>query len=77
MVAAGLSDPKVVVMSNTARGTTETRCQVLCASFVKLGVYFLLKLQKKKSIKTNYQTWGVEKAQSKRSSCRLGTEHAQ
>lgn len=47
MVAAGPSDPEPVVLSDTVRGRKETRCRILCASFVNADVFFLLKLQKK------------------------------
>lgn len=63
MGAAGLSDPKLVALSNTARGSAVTRCWVLCASFVKADVFFLLQVQKKINLmhKTIYQTCRVEK----------------
>lgn len=61
MGAAGLSDPKLV--ANTVRGSAVTRCWVLCASFVKADVFFLLQVQKKINLmhKTIYQTCRVEK----------------
>lgn len=47
-----------------------TLCQ-----FCKTDACSLLKLKEKK--KDNYQTWRGERAQRRRSSCRLGAKHAQ
>lgn len=77
MGGAGLSNPKLVVLSKTMMGTTDTRCWVLSARFVQLMYIFPVKTTElKKSIKKNKTIIGHGEF-SKRSSCRLGAEHAQ